>query len=150
MRSLTTESSGSFIFADLVPGDYSIHVTQAGFKAYDEHAINVSSDEKVALHSIRLAVGDVNTTVTVQAETAHVATDSSDRSILVNTTQIANTPVRGRDWLGVLESLPGVVDLNNHDTPGASSGMPTINGGQTGQVFITMDGIGSQDSGALQ
>ena len=148
VRSLTTESSGSFIFADLVPGNYSIHVTQAGFKAYDQHAINVSTDEKVALHDIRLAVGDVNTTVTVQAETARVATDSSDRSILVNGTQIANTPVRGRDWIGVLESLPGVVDLNNHDAPGWNSGMPTINGGQTGQVFITLDGVGSQDSGA--
>jgi hypothetical protein len=148
VRSLTTESSGRFIFTDLVPGNYTIHVTHPGFKAYVQDAINVSSDEKVALHDIRLAVGDVNTTVTVQAETAHVASDSSDRSMLVNTTQIANTPVRGRDWIGVLETLPGVVDLNNHDVPGWNSGMPTVNGGQTGQVLITFDGIGSQDSGS--
>ncbi len=26
--------------------------------------------------------------------------------------------------------------------------MPTVNGGQTGQVFITFDGVGSQDSGS--
>ena len=147
VRTLTTESSGSFIFADLVPGDYSVHVTHPGFKAYDRHPINVSADEKVALHDIRLAVGDVNTTITVESETAHVASDSSDRSILVNSTEIANTPVRGRDWLGVLESLPGMVDLNTHDVPGWGSGMPTVNGGQTGQFFITIDGVGSQDSG---
>ena len=149
VRTLTTESSGSFIFVDLVPGNYSIHVTHPGFKAHDQHAISVSADEKVALHDIRLAVGDVNTTVTVEAETAHVASDSSDRSILVNTTQLANTPVRGRDWLGVLETLPGVVDLNNHDTPGWGSGMPTVNGGQGGQTLITMDGVASQDSGNM-
>jgi hypothetical protein len=83
VRSLTTESSGSFIFSNLVPGDYSLHVSHPGFKAYAQHAINVSADEKVALHDIRLAVGDLNTTVTVQAESAHVATDSSDRAILV-------------------------------------------------------------------
>ncbi len=148
VRSLTTESSGSFIFSNLVPGNYTLHVTHPGFKAYAQDAINVSADEKVALHDIRLAVGDVNTTVTIMAETAHVATDSSDRSILVNSTQIANTPVRGRDWIGVLETLPGVVDLNNHDVPGWNSGMPTVNGGQTGQVLITFDGIGSQDSGS--
>jgi len=148
IRSLTTESSGSFIFVNLVPGDYSLHITHPGFKAHDQYPINVSADEKVALHDIRLAVGDVNTTVLVQAETAHVATDSSDRTISVNSTQIANTPVRGRDWLGVLETLPGVVDLNNHDVPGWNSGMPTVNGGQTGQLFITMDGVGSQDSGS--
>jgi hypothetical protein len=147
VRSLTTESSGSFIFSNLVPGNYSIHVSHPGFKAYTQSAINVSADEKVALHDIKLTVGDVNTTVTVMAETAHVATDSSDRSILVNSTQLANTPVRGRDWIGSLETLPGVVDLNTHDVPGWNSGMPTVNGGQTGQVLITFDGVGSQDSG---
>jgi hypothetical protein len=147
VRSLTTESSGSFIFSNLVPGNYTIHVNHPGFKSYVHDSINVSADEKVALHDIKLAVGDVNTTVTVQAETAHVASDSSDRSILVNSTQLANTPVRGRDWLGALETLPGVVDLNTHDVPGWNSGMPTVNGGQTGQVLITFDGIASQDSG---
>jgi hypothetical protein len=148
VRTIVTQSSGDFIFADLVPGDYSLRIVHPGFKAYAENAINVSTDEKVALHNIRLAVGDVNSTVTVAADTAHVATDSSDRTISVNANQIANTPVRGRDWLGVLETLPGVVDLNNHDVPGWNSGMPTINGGQTGQVFITLDGVGSQDSGS--
>ena len=49
----------------------------------------------------------------------------------------------------MLETLPGVVDLNTHDFPGWNSGMPTINGGQTGQVLITFDGIASQDSGCF-
>jgi hypothetical protein len=92
VRTLTTDGSGSFIFIDLVPGDYSIQITHPGFKTYAQRNISVSADEKVALHTIRLAVGDVSTTVTIEAESAHVATDSSDRSINVNSTQIANTP----------------------------------------------------------
>ena len=150
VRTFTTESNGSFIFVDLVPGDYSVHVAHPGFKSYDQKGITVSAQEKVALHDIRLVIGDVSTSVTVQADVAHVATDSSDRSILVNSAQIENTPVRGRDWLGVMQTLPGVVDLNPHDRPGWNSGSPTINGGQTGQVAITMDGVMSQDSGAPQ
>jgi hypothetical protein len=145
---VTGASTGSFIFADLVPGNYSIQIVSPGFKTYTEHGINVSPNEKVALHDVRLQVGDVNSTVTVQAEVAHVATDSSDRGIAVNTNQIENTPVRGRDWLGTLQTLPGVVDLNNHDAPGWNSGTPTINGGQTGQLAISLDGILSQDSGS--
>ena len=147
VRILTTESSGSFIFPNLVPGNYSIQVTHPGFKAYVQRGINVSANEKVALHTIRMAIGDVNTTVTVLAETAHVATDSSDRTIQVDSNMLENSPVRGRDWLGVLQTLPGVVDLNNHDVPGWNSGMPTVNGGQTGQVLISLDGVSSQDSG---
>jgi hypothetical protein len=130
-RPFTTESNGGFIFTDLVPGDYSVHIAHPGFKSYEQKAINVSAQEKVALHDLRLAVGDVNTSVTVQAESAHVATDSSDRSVLVNTTQIENTPIPGRDFMGLMESLPGVVDLNPHDAPGNNAGMPTINGGQS-------------------
>jgi hypothetical protein len=149
-RIFVTLSNGSFIFPDLVPGDYSVRVTQAGFKTYDQKGINVSANEKVALHDIRLEVGDVNTTVMVKAEVAHVATDSSDRAIAVNSTQIENTQVRGRDWIGLMQALPGVVDLNLHDSPGWNSGMPTVNGGQTGQVEISLDGILSQDSGAPQ
>jgi hypothetical protein len=148
-RTLTTgTTSGSFIFVDLVPGDYTIQIGLPGFKTYSQRGINVSPNEKVALHDIRLQVGDVNSSVTVQAEVAHVATDSSDRTIPVNTNQIENTPVRGRDWLGTIQTLPGVVDLNNHDAPGWNSGTPTVNGGQGGQLAISLDGVLSQDSGS--
>src|SRR5215471_6598149 len=149
VRSVVTDADGIFLFVDLVPGQYSIRISREGFKVYAQTAISVSANEKVALHDIRLVVGDVASTISVMGESAHVETDSSDRAIGINTTQIANTPVRGRDYLGVLEALPGIVDLNNHDVPGWNSGMPTINGGQTGQVFIQLDGVGSQDSGAL-
>jgi hypothetical protein len=147
VRTMNTESNGAFIFPNLVPGDYSIQISHPGFKTYVQRAINVSANEKVSLHTIRLAIGDVTTTVTVEAESARVATDSSDRTIQVDGVMIDNTPVRGRDWLGVLQTLPGIVDLNTHDVPGWNSGMPTVNGGQTGQVLITLDGVASQDSG---
>jgi hypothetical protein len=147
VRTMRTESNGAFIFPNLVPGDYSIQIAHPGFKTYVQQAIAVSANEKVSLHTIRLALGDVSTTVTVQAESARVATDSSDRTIQVDENMIDNTPVRGRDWLGVLQTLPGIVDLNEHNVPGWNSGMPTVNGGQTGQVLITLDGVASQDSG---
>jgi hypothetical protein len=50
-------------------------------EAYHQKAINVGAEERVALHDIRLDVGDVS-------NTAHVATDSSDRAISINSTQI--------------------------------------------------------------
>ncbi len=148
VRELTTGAKGDFLFLELIPGDYALKIVHTGFKTWEEPQITVSADEKVALHDIHLTVGDMNTTVTVASEGVHVATDSSDRTILVNQTQIENTPVRGRDWLGILQTLPGIVDINNHDVPGWNSGMPTVNGGQTGQVLISMDGVTSQDSGS--
>ena len=47
VRTFTTGSSGSFIFADLVPGNYTLRVGHPGFKTYVQDGISVSSDEKV-------------------------------------------------------------------------------------------------------
>ena len=88
VREFKTETNGTFVFTGLVPGDYSIHVVQPGFKAYEQKGITVAAQERVDLHELKLNVGDVTTSVEVSAQTVHVATDSSDRSVNVNLIQI--------------------------------------------------------------
>ena len=60
-REFVTNETGAFVFLSLVPGNYSVRVELAGFKAYEQKAINVSAQERVDLHSIKLEVGDVAT-----------------------------------------------------------------------------------------
>ncbi len=149
-RSFTTDPNGSFVFTNLVPGDYSIRIEQPGFKAYDQRGITVSALERVDLHEIRLAVGEVTTTVEVQATSVHVATSSSDRSVTLDARQIAETPTRGRNPLSLIMALPGVQAVGGYDFRGWSGGgIPQVNGGQTGQVILNLDGAASQDSGNL-
>ena len=81
------------------------------------------------------------------AETAHVQTDTSDKTITVNRTQIDDTPAAGRNFLNILRSLPGTTQTTTFDgrggTGAAGSGTQvSINGG------ATLDGVASQDSGA--
>src|SRR5579862_9552324 len=57
IRDFTSDASGDFLFADLVPGTYSLRIEQPGFKAYNQAAISVAGQEKVDLHEIRLQVG---------------------------------------------------------------------------------------------
>ena len=146
-REFVSGSAGNFEFTNMIPGTYVLKITQAGFKI-SEQSVTISAQERVDVHTVRLAVGDVSTSVQVQAELAHVDTSSSDRAQNVNLTQIADTPVRGRDFLAVLKTLPGVQDIGNHDSRGWGGNTPTINGGQQGQVVVLLDGIVSQDSGA--
>src|SRR5262249_35901903 len=101
-------------------------------------------------HEIHLSVGDVTSTIEVQAQAVHVATDSSDRSIAINLRQIQDTATRGRNPLSLVMSLPGVQTLGSNDYRGWSGGgIPGINGGQSGQVILALDGASSQDSGNL-
>jgi hypothetical protein len=149
-RTFNTDANGSFVFTNLVPGDYSVHVTMAGFKAYDQKGIYVSALERVDLHEIKLNVGDVTTTVEVQAGAVHVATSSSDRSVTIDARQIDDTPTRGRNPLALILALPGVQATGGYDFRGWSGGgIPAINGGRTGQVILNLDGAASQDSGNL-
>ena len=146
-REAKTDNTGSFLFVELVPGNYSLNIRREGFRTYEQSRIEVASGERVALPPIRLTIGDVASSVTVEADAARVQTDSSERVGLINPTQIQSTPLRGRDYMGMLKVLPGVVDDTNRDAPGGST--PQLNGGRSGNVLIALDGITSQNSGAM-
>src|SRR5262249_33911675 len=76
--------------------------------------------------------------------------DSSDRSIAIGLQQIADTPTRGRNPVSLVMTLPGVQSLASNDYRGWSGGgIPPVNGGQTGQIILNLDGAASQDSGNL-
>ena len=146
-RDFLTDSSGNFTFTNVPPGNYTLRVAHPGFKTYEQKAINVGAVEKVALPEIMLQVGDVSTSVEVQASAVRVATDSSDRGVAVNTTQIEDTVTKGRNFMMLMSTLPGVQDLNQNDSRGWGTGSPTLMGGQSGQKLLVLDGAASQDSG---
>jgi hypothetical protein len=151
IRVYTAENNGSFIFTGLVPGSYSLRVMRPGFKAYDQRGITVATQERVDLHEVHLEVGEVTSTIEVQANAVHVATDSSDRSIDINLKQIDDTPTRGRNPVSIIMTLPGVQSLaQSYDYRGWNGGgIPGVNGGMQGQIILNMDGAASQDSGNL-
>ena len=148
VRESTTNGAGVFQFTSILPGTYTLKITKSGFKSYEQKSIIVGAQEKVDLHAITLDLGNVSTAIEVQSQTVHVQTDNSDHTIDVNLKQIQDTPIRGRDFQAIIKDLAGVQDLGTHDNRGWGTQTPTVNGGQQGQVLLTLDGIASQDSGA--
>ena len=147
VREFLTDSNGNFTFTNVPPGNYTLRVAHPGFKTYEQKAINVGAVEKVALPEIVLQVGDVSTSVEVQASAVRVATDSSDRGVAITTRQIEDTVTKGRNFMMLMSTLPGVQDLNQNDSRGWGTGSPTLMGGQSGQKLLVLDGAASQDSG---
>ncbi len=146
-RDFTTDVSGNFTFTNVPPGNYTLRVAHPGFKTYEQKGITVGAVEKVALPEIALQVGDLATSVEVQASAVRVNTDSSDRGVAVTTTQIEDTVTKGRNFMLLMSTLPGVQDLNQTDSRGWGTGSPTLMGGQIGQKLLVLDGAASQDSG---
>lgn len=149
-RNSQTDAGGSFIFTNLVPGDYNVRIEMAGFRAYDQRGIRVSAQERIDLHEIRLELGEVTTTVEVQASGVYVATTSSDRTVSMGIQEIENRLTRGRNALALIQGLPGVQSVGGYDFRGwGGGGIPAVNGGRSGQVILNLDGAASQDSGNL-
>jgi hypothetical protein len=146
-----TKSNGEGLFSfTVVPRDsYTLKVEHAGFKAIERTGISVSANEHVALSGLTLELGSASETVTVAAEAAHVATESSEESADVTTNQVANLTARGREIVSMLRTVAGATYQADADSPGGSYGAstPSIRGASANMNILAVDGIVSNDMG---
>ncbi len=157
-RTTTTGSEGIFRFNSVEPARYEISIKPAsGFKAYSQKDIVLNSSENRDLGTIVLALGQVTDEISVSAAVTPVQTASSENSKLVDSTQVGNITVKGRDLFGLLEMMPGVnlgdLGVNGAASTGNTSLINlTINGTSTGalnaKINFQVDGVTNLDIGA--
>ncbi len=151
-RTFTTGETGQFVFASIQPATYDITVDLPGFKRYEKTGLSLSASERLNAGDLKLDIGARGETVQVSAEVARVQDVSSERSALLDSTQVTNLMSRGRDVMALLTILPGVVNdgegsdaLGVFNAPAAMSGVRgTYNG-------MNVDGISgnTRDGGKL-
>jgi Carboxypeptidase regulatory-like domain len=145
----SSDSDGNFVVPQLLSGVYTLVVTASGFKRYEQKGVILTANERVAVRRIKLEVGDVNQTVTITAEAALVQTNSAERAGLIDEEQIQNIALKGRDYMGLVRLLPGVVDTANREAPGWNNLVNVnINGSRAGTLNLTLDGVSSLDTGS--
>ena len=126
-----TNGEGRFYQRYLLPGVYSVTVEKAGFQKYITSGIQVDVEQTVSL-TIPMKVGDVTTTVEVQANTAQLSTESSTVTTTIGQKSILDLPLQGRNPLSMASLVPGVV------SGGGST--PWISGGRNNYNDVTIDG----------
>ena len=147
-REVNTNAAGAFQIPNVPPGEYSLRVTAAGFKAFDVNQIQLSGAEVRDLGTIELQVGAVTESVEVTAEAAAVETASSQRSATVDGAHLEEVGLKGRDVYQLLDLLPGVIDTNTSRDIAApnSQGGIVINGVDSRSTGHTLDGMQNQDN----
>jgi hypothetical protein len=149
-REVISDSSGNFVFTQLLPGTFRLVVSATGFKRHEQTDIVLTATERVVLKPIELQLGEMTETVEVRAEGGGLQTQSAERSGLISTYQTQNIPLKGRDYIGLVRLLPGVVDNQNRNAPGWNNlSNISINGNRTGTVNLTLDGVSSLDTGSM-
>ena len=150
IRETATNASGDFVFTEVLPGAFNVEVQKTGFKKFEQKGIALSANERLVLTSIGLELGQVNETVTVETSTSQLQTESSERSGLVDSRQLAELSLKGRDYMATLQLLPGVLDVNStaREAPGSSTLQGLFfNGTRQGALSLTLDGIFCMDTG---
>ena len=147
-RDVVTDSEGLFVFTNLFAGTYDLRVTLTGFRTYEQKGLVLSATERLAVPPITLDVGGLAEVVTVEASAVHAQAQSGERSGTIRADEIKDTQLRGRDFLGLLQGMPGVVDTNVRNAPGWNAFLGTqINGLSDQLMGMSYDGVSSKDTG---
>ena len=141
---------GLFRFPVLQAGVYRLTAQAKGFKQYKEDSIDLASSETRDLGRIRLELGSLSESVSVEAAVTPVQTASGEKSSLITGQELNQIALKGRDFFGLMYTLPGVVDTSttrDATSPNAVGGI-YIAGGRNASKNFTVDGITNLDTGS--
>ena len=103
-----TDSRGVYTFPVLPVGHYVLDVQASGFRGYERQGITVDTNAALTLNA-SLEVGSVAQNVTVNDDTLHVETTSTQMGQVVTGRQMTAVPLNGRSYTDLLSLQPGVV-----------------------------------------
>ncbi len=107
-KSLQTDSNGGFVASALPFGHYVVSATASGFAKASTQPLELNVGATVTI-KLALSVATTNESVEVTGTTTTIDTSSSTAGSTLNSNQIANLPVNGRDVSDFLEISPGSV-----------------------------------------
>src|SRR6266550_2636618 len=134
---------GSYSIPALPVGDYRVSADLSGFK---QQIISITlTVGQVARQDFKMQLGGVSETVTVTAAAPMVEKSTSEISTLIESKQIENLPLNGRNFTQLATLTPGV----NRGIPGSNSAgqsgqAETFRYGEFGGAALSVNGLREQ------
>ncbi len=147
----TSDANGLYTFNALPPAPYRITVEHEGFtKKVLEHVAIIP--EQLNSLDLQLAVGEVQTTVTVSGTTQALDTETATLSGTITSNQIQHLPSFNRDVFQLAQLAPGVSGDAAQAGGGGTYNVPGNQGpGGSGNgnagIFATENGVQVQNAG---
>ena len=122
-RTLMTDDAGAYAAPSLIPGQYTVRVEANGFSATEtkDVLVTVGGDARV---DMVLKPGSQQTTLTVTEAVPLINTTSATLGGVMESKDVSELPVIGRNWMQLLQLTPGVTSKPGGGSNGhASNGM---------------------------
>ena len=141
VRVATTNASGQYVASSIPTGAYTIAVEMRGFQKMVRERIELTAADTVTV-DFRLAVGDVQQTVEVQATAPLLQSQTAAVSHLISNRQIEEMPMNGRTFTSLLMISPGA-------HAGSSGNLDTSPYGMRGSTNYSVNGSSAQNNSYL-
>jgi outer membrane receptor for ferrienterochelin and colicin len=142
-RTTTSESDGAYRLTALPPGTYSIKASHNGFKTELFKDIDIAVN-RIVTYDITLQVGTASQTVEVDSAVPLLETTISSSGTTITPQQIMDMPINGRNYLDLLQLVPGV-SLNRQNDPAGDNSTPIL-GERGGNTLFLIDGLPNKDN----
>jgi hypothetical protein len=142
----TTNSTGVYNLVNVNAGNYEVTISATGFTtAKSKIELTVGSQQQL---SVSLTVGQVTQTVEVTGAAPNVQTENATLSGNIESQQIVELPLNGRDWTSLATLEPGVVSVRPHEQvtqPGGNlrglGNQLTVDGNRPTQNVYRLNGV---------
>src|SRR5215467_6849600 len=145
VRTDVTDANGAYLLTNLPTGPYRLEVALAGFKTYVQTGVVLQVGGTPTINAV-LAVGTLEETLTVEAAAPIVDVKSAGISSVVNTQQINDLPLQGRQVTDLLVLAGAAVQTGTASSRSAPGGvLISVAGGLPFGVAYTLDGAVHND-----
>jgi hypothetical protein len=136
-RTTTSDENGFYRITALAAGNYTITVSATGFASSTINNVELTLNRTIAL-DVQLEVGTVTGQINVTAETVLIDPTTAATGSTVTPRQIQEMPVNGRNYLDLLQLVPGAV-INRQANAGSDNSTPVL-GERAGNNNFMIDG----------
>ena len=150
-RTAVTDDSGFYTVTSLPVGTYTVTVERSGFKKANQTGNVLTADQRLTVN-ITLEAGNVTETVEVTTAAGEtVNTTSGEVARVVDSRQVQNLALNGRNYMQLVTLIPGAVILDEDQlalTTSLSISQAAINGNRPNYNNLSVDGGSNMDSGS--
>src|SRR5256886_11037475 len=149
-RDSLTNDSGLYVFVSVPPGEYVLKVTKDGFTTATQAAHVVVN--QASTQDFTLRVGSTQQSVTVEAFAVNLETANSTLGTAIESKQVLDLPLNGRNSTQLLALTPGVSPVSVAQNSGGAQTAPIgsfvfpAGSGQSNRSnYFLLDGIDDTD-----
>jgi len=145
VRSAMSSEAGNYKVTQLAPGRYSVTIESAAFKKYQQDDVTLNIDQ-IAEINATLRVGSQLETIEVTASNPVLQTEQSSVGLVIDSSNLQNSPLNGRLMvLNLMALAPGVQNVATAQDAvpafGVTLSVGTGRRNSYGGMATTLDGV---------